>query len=422
MSDTKNSIHSRLQVDRLELPFDQLHGMVAVARDQFHSFIAKTVKCNYKRPAIYLVDAWVTRALGLFLAKGDLRVLEEVISGNGDGGSSSRRMADFSPIYELLRSIADYEERLQGLRIFDLSAELSQLWQAVVGLVGGEGSSADCSKALGRVSEPVAALWRTIVADADGLGAHASVMWHQAFTDCENQVRRNLGKPLPREPRGLIRGFGEGRSSGILLQDIPELDIRAPAVLLSPLSIMHWAEDHPRVNFAPEQVEQWLGTRDRTMVGFSLALGNVVQHELTHVLLGLSNDPNPREDSAQVRQQWSLYERMPEIEEGICNFVANLVTLNTVSLAEKEVRNHQIVSYRKSPEILRRHRPLIDALTGDYFSAETSCLWNAWERTGMSFGDFGGVLNAYATHIKDNNWDGFYEHLGEGRIVVERRS
>lgn len=175
------------------------------------------------------------------------------------------------------------------------------------------------------------------------------------------------------------------------------------------------------MTFSPESAEQWLGTRDHKMVGFSLALGNVVQHELTHVLLGLSNDPNPRDVMAQVREQWSQYERMPGVEEGICNFVANLVTLNTVSLAEKGVRNHQVVSYRKSPECIQKYRRLLDALTGNYFSSETGCLWSAWERTGMSFGDFGGVLNAYATHIKDNNWDGFYEHLGESRIVVERR-
>lgn len=419
MSDTKNAIYSRLQVDRHDLPFESLDSIVAAARDQFHSYVAKTVKCNYKRPAIYLVDSWVTKALGLFLAAGDLRVLQDLITGSEEA-TPSRRMTDFGPIYEVLRSVADYEERLHGLRILDVRAEFSRLWEAVLGWLSGEGSPGVCATALDRVTRPVELLWRALVADENNLGAHANGEWYEALEQSEARARKNFSKALPRKPKGLIRGFGEGRNGGIVFQDIPELDIRAPAVLVSPLSILRWSERHPLPEIRP--VEQWIGIRDPKLVRFALALGNVVQHELTHVLLGLSNDPRPKDDMSQVQHHWDLYERMPHLEEGIANFLANLVTLNTMGLVAKEVRNHQIVDYRSRNhlQMLRHWSPYLEAVTGAYYPTETSCLLKAWEQTGMSFGDFGGVLNAYATHIKDSRWERFYEHLGAGRIVVER--
>ncbi len=132
----------------------------------------------------------------------------------------------------------------------------------------------------------------------------------------------------------------------MIFEDIPELDIEAPAILLSPSAIAWWSSDTlrrpPVVTASP-----WLGNARPDSARLALALGNVVQHELTHAMVALPSGADP--DREQIVHQWALYRDHPGIEEGMANFIAAIVTANTIGVASRILRHHQVVDFKKSP-------------------------------------------------------------------------
>lgn len=416
----KNPIRNKLSLDAPPVAVDELVQMVAVGRDQFHSYIAKTVKCTYRRPPIYLVDDWVTDALGLF------QVSPEVarIRGGGpstDGlGSGRPVMEDFGRLHALFGPLVELSRALRALGIVRLDVAIEPLWDLARTLPGLTDAAprASCVDdiliTLEVVEEQVHRLFVLVRADPE-LAVFCRGALLADIDRFIGSIREELGRFSLRKPTALLRGFGSSRHSGVIFEDIPELDIEAPAILLSPSAIARWSKDtlrrSPVVTASP-----WLGNARPESAPLALALGNVVQHELTHAMVALPSGADP--DREQIVHQWALYRDHSGIEEGMANFIAAIVTANTIGVASRGLRHHQVVDFKKSPREWSSLRDFVASTYAGVDAPTSEAYVQTWERLGYSMGDFGGALHAFSTHAKDTDWLRFLDALHQHRILL----
>lgn len=435
---TKNPIRNRLAFDAHGLPpSDELTAIVASARDQFHSYVAKTIRSAYRRPAIYLVDDWVTHALGVFELTGrpvrDGRKIDTRTTVSHARSFEPGALAAFDRVHALFQPLLDLQRLAQGCRPLLLQPRLADVWAATFALIEPVSDlplerrgalSARASQAhlatqhLGRMILRAGDVLRR----DEELGQEVDDSFFAEVVRAERKLHDAIEGFEPIEGRALIRGFSTGRHSGVIFESLPALDIEAPAVLLSPNAIRVWSQAAPKVDVPPR--EQWLGVARPEHVGFALALGNVVQHELTHAMLSLSNDLPEGErttiDSEQAQAQWRLYATHPELEEGMANFLALLVTLNTMQLCRLDVRHHQVADLRRRPPP-RDDEAWADWSAHDYYGESTNFFRDAWRHNGHRLGDFAGVFHSYSTHVRDNDWEHFLHELRGHRIVLNPR-
>lgn len=416
----KNPIRNKMSLDAPPVAVDELVQMVAAGRDQFHSYIAKTVKCTYRRPPIYLVDDWVTAALGLFRVSGGVaRVRDAALAPDG-AAIGPAVMEDFGRLYALFGPLVDLSRALRSLGVLSFDGALDLLWRLARTLPGiteadaREACVADLRANLRKVHDLVRRLFAVVRADRD----LASLSREELLVDIGMYVEQfddELGRFELQRPTALVRGFGPSRHSGVIFEDIPDLDILAPAILLSPCAIAGWSKRVLKTS-PLDVASPWLGNTKPKNALLAIALGNVVQHELTHAMVALPSGADI--DRAQLDHQWALYRERPDIEEGMANFVAAVVTTNSIVVTERGLRNHQVVDFKKSDQDWGELRDFAVSTFAEDGYASSEAYVRTWERLGCSMGDFGGALHAFSTHAKDTDWHRFMEALHQGRILL----
>jgi hypothetical protein len=330
-------------------------------------------------------------------------------------------MADFERLSALLLPIGEFTRTARQTGVLTFEDLLAKIWDLAVALPtlaepgARRAASADLFALVQEIVDAGRRLYDRL--DADKLlGPRVQRRWLEDIVRLSRTIEGTLETFTLSHPTAAIRGFGSSRHSGLIYEDIPSLDIRAPAVLLSPAAILRWSRDD--LPAAPvERPNSWLGNTQAKDARFALAIGNVVQHELLHVLVSMPS-AGMEPDAAQFRHQWKLYCDAPEVEEGMANFVAAVVTANSIALVRSEVRHHQVVDFRKAQEAWMLAGPFVHALHGKYYQGATEAYLGTWVRRDHSMGDFGGALHAFSTHLKHTHWGRFLEALHEGKILL----
>lgn len=410
---SKNPIRDRMALDEIPVSRDELHDMVARARDVFHSYIAHTVHRAYKRPPIYLVDGWVTHALGLFTrAKGAVTI--DPRRPGAQGGSHTLENGPpgaFAGIYALYRSLNQLRREFHGLSVIKMSDTEARIVEGCAALLARKASFPDDTS----VPRELFDLLDAVKADAHALRSllEQNVQLHGRVND-EFFARLSgsvdaLGKAVSifaREPAPQLHGmsFDPSRFGGLLLEDIPDLDIQAPAILLAPSRIAGWSEGAPMDSAAKIDGSLWFGARSPDHLAFAIGISNVLQHELTHAMLRLPNDA-PDDEYAQS-QDWQ-YARDRGFEEGIANYVATLTTASSLLKSQREIRGTPPLNMNSATnrKIFDAQRPLLYWTFAHYHEAETREFLEAWDSSSRDFRAFSGMLAMFATQHGNTDWD-----------------
>ncbi|MBK6534320.1 MAG: hypothetical protein IPF99_33555 [Deltaproteobacteria bacterium] len=217
-------------------------------------------------------------------------------------------------------------------------------------------------------------------------------------------------------------GFDSSRHGGVLMESIPELDIEAPAIVIAPANIVKWAATMPTdwAQHCTDASRIWLGARFKADLPLAAAIGNVVQHEMTHAMLRLANDAP--EESDQSGSQHALYRRRPDIEEGIANFVAALTTSMAVMKSLSGVigpKPLDLTTKRHGPTFAKL-RPLIAWTFANYYDETSDAYLNALDGNARNFKAFGGLLAMFATDHASIDWDATAEALTRGVISTTK--
>jgi hypothetical protein len=210
-----------------------------------------------------------------------------------------------------------------------------------------------------------------------------------------------------------------------LLVSIPELDIEGPAIILAPANIAGWASGMPidaKKVLPPfdDAARLWLGARRPDHLPFAVALGNVLQHEMTHGMLRLANDVPEGED--QEQSQNKQYRHYPLFEEGLANFIACLTTASAVLKCEEAVTGPGLPvlggpKYRKRYDGLR---PLIAWTFAGYHEESTEAFLRAWEGNARNVKAFAGLCAMFATDHAKTNWEDTYRALKDGVVSTTK--
>jgi hypothetical protein len=292
---SKNPIRDRMLLDEPTVSRDELHEIVARARDFFHSFLGQTIHRSYKRPPIYLVDDWVTTALGYFtVVMSSVEVDEsggpraEVTPGAQERGSA------FAGVYQLFTALREYRGALRGLSVIrnDLLDQsviegcYVALAERAAGLAAADGASHLAATLASGVEDARAV--EALLAQNLRLHDRTNSEFFREFETRTDELKSAVARFL-RSPSPEIYGvsFGSERFGGLLLEDIPELDIQAPAIVLAPRRIALWAESMPLPRLPKLDAAHWYGARKPESLGFAIALANVLLLPSTSVEVGV---------------------------------------------------------------------------------------------------------------------------------------
>ncbi len=419
---SKNPIRQRMGMDRLAIPPDRLTDLVARARDFFHSMVGQTLRRRYKRPPIYLVDGWVTQALGLFTT-GDIH------RGPSRGAGPRSGASPFQSVHAIFAALERVLESIAGIRVLDLQQDAQKLEHCCFQILQGQAGPAEIH----------------------GLGASVLNLVERALIvlsedrALKGYVRDDFRRELLQALRALegaaesfqrsgppamdLVSFHPERHSGVVFQSIPELDIEGPAILVSPSSILHWSRGMPRLpgwllerQRSREGLATWFGLRHPEEAPFALALANVVQHELTHAMLALPNDPVEEEDALH-HGHIRLYHELPQFEEGFANFIAALGVNTALLKAHFGIRGNQMpgLASNKYGPPFDELRPLFHWSYERYHEKATEQFLHAWECNGRNLKAFSGLAAVYATDVFKNDWEKTFEALAQGRVSTGSR-
>ncbi len=408
---SNNPIRHRMQIDRLPIAIDDLTEIVAKARQNFHSYIGHTVRRRYKRLPIYLVDQWVTDALGFF-TRSDLHF----------PGKRPTRFAHVAKLFAALHAVLDL---LAGARLLELTSEAEAIERSAIRGLEDSRHFDELRANLRQAREVIFAAHAALVRE-EAVQPHVAEGYFRAFDGACDELWRAT-EAYRQEGPPVVSGvsFDPRRPGGLLLQSIPELDIEGPAVVIAPARVLDWAKDMPPppLERSEEEVlQRWLGVRRRERVPGAVALANVLQHELTHAMVALPNDATEDEKSIAGVQN-ELYRRRPDFEEGMANFVAGLVTMHALMKARLRVRGNDVVplSTRRYPEAFEALEPVLRWTYAEYHREETDHWFHAWEANGRDFKAFGGLLAMFATHPGANDWERTRQELATGVITTTKR-
>ncbi|MFO0608846.1 MAG: hypothetical protein U0324_37110 [Polyangiales bacterium] len=399
-----------MQIDRLPIAIDELTEIIAIARRNFHSYIGQTVRRRYKRLPIYLVDQWVTDALGFFTR-----------SGLHQRGNPPPGFAHVANLFAALHAVLDL---VAGARLLDLAREAEAIERAAI-------RGLEDPRHFDELGENLAVVRGVVFASRGALEREETIRprvarhYFQAFAAaCDALWRatdeyRRLGPPV-------IQGvsFDARRPGGLLLQSIKELDIEGPAVVIAPARVLDWAQGMPppALDRADDEVlQRWFGVRRRERLPAAVALANVLQHELTHAMVALPNDPTD-DEKALAAVQGDLDRRTPAFEEGMANFVAGLVTTHALMKARLRVRGNDVVplSTLRYPEAFEASEPVLRWTYAGYHREATDDWFHAWEANGRDFKAFSGLLAMFATHPGANDWGRTRQELATGVITTTK--
>lgn len=416
---SKNPIRNHMSVGIPSLRPDDLTEIVARARDQFHSFISQTVRRRYKRPPIYLVDRWVTDAFGFF-TQADVNIRSA--GGASPGPRPPGVPGKFEAVARLFDSLQRFLSTVDGLSVLQVrerQEHLSALSHALLGDLSGAREA--CRVVHGFRHDAFAV--QSVIGRDPTLSPQLNGEFFAALDQRSDELIGAIER-FARAERPVIAGisFEPGRHGGVLLESIPELDIEGPAIVISPSRISEWAASMP-LEWTPrfsEASRTSLGARRPEHVGLAMAIGNVVQHEMTHAMLRLANDVPQEVD--QSASQNALYRRRPEIEEGIANSVAAL----TMSMAVLKTAGN-IIGPRLLDLTSKRHgrafqdiAPLVRWSFANYHRAASEEYLHAFEDNARNFKAFGGLLAMFATDHASIDWDATYEALTHGVISTTK--
>ncbi len=104
------------------------------------------------------------------------------------------------------------------------------------------------------------------------------------------------------------------------------------------------------------------------------------------------------------------------------NFIAAIVTANTIGVASRILRHHQVVNFKESPHEWSSLRDFVASTYAGRDAPPSEAYVQTWERLGYSMGDFGGALHAFSTHAKDTDWLRFLDALHQRGILLAEQA
>lgn len=420
---SKNPIRDLLLIDRDTVSAQAVTSIVAEGRDFFHTFIGQSIRRRYKRPAIYLVDTWVTQMLGLFWEKENVAIL-----GAARGGYVS---APFPPmpglfsVIDLFQVIHSIEEYLGGEVLVMISEHLDSIKKLAEKLIAAPETLGDLKTAASELFNTMHAAWLTLSTN-EGLRQHISSTFGEDLRerfDRLDSAAQDVAQLNPEPLHGL--SFTATRGSGLLLCSIPELTLEGPAIVLAPKRIREWAT----ADLAPSlkgyvvpgfQLSRF-GIIDRKNIPFAVGLCNVVQHEMMHALLALPNDP-VQDELEMLNLRMKLYHDSPEIEEGLANFTAAVATAIMLMKAKHHVVGNQLPPLHsgKYANDLNELNNFLIATYADYHNEPTNKYFHAWRMNKCDYGAFAGFIKLFATNFGEIAWEEAFKKLGYGQIATGR--
>lgn len=411
-----HTIHDRLFATQPPVPRAQLTEVIQAACQTFHRVVGASLGSKYQRVPVYLVDDWVTDALGVFSERSQILAHTDHRLIGADEVSKGAEIEGFGVFVELFDALREIESLLGQAKLLDLAFQLDRVALACMDFVAGKG---EAEEAFARLGGPLGVVKRSL----DLLGHDPAVSpylsgWYPVEVDAA--VRR-LGTIIEKCKGAKVGGvpgvsFEQGRRSGLLLANIPELGIDGPAILVAPGRIATWTEGWPAFEIRASRsgpggqrlrVGGWRDSSD----AFLVAVGNVVQHELTHAMLRVRTDHSANR-AAVARAQDQLYRDIPDLEEGIANFVAYICT--ATSLIEmlgdrKRGRDEMAWMFDELHEAVR-------SLHADYHEQATDDLLCAWRGHRCNLGAFAGFISLFATDTAVVNWPLAFSRLPRGEI------
>lgn len=416
---SKNPIRNRMSMDRLDIRSDDLTEMVARARDLFHSFISQTVRRRYKRPPIYLVDGWVTKALGFFTHDG----VNAVAPGSsGTPSSTPTSTGGFGAVAALFAALNSFLAVVNGLSVLRVAELQDELRSGCLALLAERGAVDDVRASVKCLLREGRSL-RALILTSPDLGPRLDEDFFERLERTALALLKSI-EAFIHAPRPHLSGvsFDDSRFGGVLFDGIPELDIEGPAIVIAPSHILAWSDDvgEDLMRHHSDTSRMWLGARKPEQFRFAMALSNVVQHEMTHAMLRLANDAPPESD--QAGSQWALYRRNPAIEEGIANFVAVLTMMTALLKSSGNLSGPKMIDFtsRKSGRVFDSLRPFIRWSYENYHAETTEAFLNAWEGNARNFKSFAGLLAMFATDHASIDWDAAVVRLAQGEVSTTR--
>lgn len=400
---SKNPIRDRMRIDVLPVPRDELWDMVVRARDFFHTYIEKTVHRAYKRPTIYLVDGWVTQALGYFT------MCDQPAGQTASGHKESEEQAKpsvFASTVDLFKALGEYLTEVRGLSVLMIDEHVKNVQTLGVELLADAGKLDDLRDEIMKFMNQsfiVQAILETHVK----LQGKVNEAFFERLSECA-QILLVAAEVFASGPRPTLRGmsFDPKGFGGVLFENIPELDITAPAIVIAPTRIASWVERMPNVARntlrAVIDVGTWFGARNDESLPLAVGIANVIAHEMTHAMLRLPNDV--AEDHTH-RSQDVAYRENPGFEEGIANFVACLTTANALVKSQHGTMNSALPELGKTHRaVYNTFRPLIRWTFEGYHDEPTERFLTAWESNARDFKAFSGMLALFATKHPQIDW------------------
>jgi hypothetical protein len=433
---SKNPIRVILRDYKGPIPIENLVSIVASSRDYFHTFVSMTLRRRYRRLVpIYLVDEWVIRALGIFMAKGrrclppaaSFQTRAETKFGDFD---LSAEVHGVGPWIEFFKALHGFDELLGHVQIIKLADLRSQIRATAVAALDDSSKRQELQYLISEAANIVAKVGHRL-----RTSKIVDKYLNESFVNHVISAKAALLIQLNRLPTGTdswqlpeIPGisFGEQRPSGILFGSIPSLDISGPAILLSPTAIIGWSQQSQQGSIFMDRVplpglESWFGVSRSVDIAAVVAISDVVLHELTHAMIALPNDP-VQKPSELFAAHWKFYSKAPGFEEGFCDALAVIATGIMLLKAAKDLKGKELPRLEHSTNALFRDTifPSLQWLYQDYYGKETNDWLNAWTKNKYDFGAFAGLVKMYSTNISDMNWDATYAAMQQGVISTTR--
>lgn len=429
MGDT-NPIVSYLRNDREEVEKYyteyNLSKVVESANGHFHKYLKSLLMNQHQSLSIYLVDDAVIDALGLFQSDGKIPVhAPDVVRHLPPHSGEDDQLKSVFEASIRLRSAADRVCRITKLfGAINVTAELSLLQKTVGALYKRckrvksrrQGLEKFSSEELGSEGELREKLYK-IVDELERIFANGFSLLHgrngllpSQYID-DNLLNKKI-LPILEEIRlacrewrcmnystAAILGIDTDRSlGGVLLADLPidkDTTIEAPAVLIAPRAIIDWAKGWIKLPIS-------LSDKQRN----DFAIENVVAHELTHAMLTLSKkNPSPQEAAAK----WKLYSDIPGLEEGMANFVAALISMDSDVVKKTKYRNGDYPKALKELALLTYK---------GYHDEETDLFMDNWEKRNYDLHALAHIFWVFSVDIERYDWKQFLIDLRAGSVNV----
>ena len=429
---------------------EKIAKLISDGSNIFHRYIEGTLKLNYKRVPIYIVDEKVLDIATIacfkpFSVDLDEESIKSHFHTNSINESIKNQYKQLNKIFFNLKNIIgqyiELEQSINRFGLLNIKNEFKEIESKMYSFLKYEIAKEELMNTVSIFEEIIVNIQdiikeKLLVFEKSGNGGEIfTELYFNEFVNLFNDFKEEINSLKNFKidfDKTFIRSIDDSRGGMLIYGKIPSLGItEAPSILISPKKVLnHALERKNKLNYNTESIYEICENETYfskptlfSQYYFDIILLTLF-HELTHSMLSVpqKKERTELEMKAAISGLWALYHKEPGIEEGLANFLAIIILLNTYIL---DIQKSKVFDIKRSTNISKSVQETRNKLLEEfrknfkhYFADYTLKYFNFWQEGSEDVKNIK-FIHTLMFYAYNENWEKLWKAFEKGSIVLQ---